>query len=297
MRSRFLQQRLLNIETVQQRLAQRACVCRITSRAMATPHVLSEVPNLESIKGVLFDIDGTLTNSDPLHFLAFQQMLIENNFKDGMPIDEAFYRQHISGRHNPEIAADLFPDWPEEKRVAFYTEKEQRFRDMAGSKLQRMPGLTEFLQWLDSRGLRKAAVTNAPKDNTLLMLKALKLDSYFEAVVLGEECERAKPHPDPYQKALRLLGLQPHEAIVIEDSPSGVRAAVAAGVPVFGITSGQEPAVLAAAGVCMLISDFHQLLQLAQQHCEAETAAVHASDGRKVDAGAAELEPIVVDSR
>lgn len=50
----------------------------------------------------------------------------------GEPIDEAFYRAHISGRHNPDIAADLFPDWPEEQRTAFYEEKEQRFRDMAG---------------------------------------------------------------------------------------------------------------------------------------------------------------------
>lgn len=92
---------------------------------------------------------------------------------------------------------------------------------LAGSVLQRMPGLTEFLQWIDSRQLRRAAVTNAPRDNTHMMLAALQLGSYFEAVVLGEECERAKPHPDPYQQGLQLLGLQPHEAIVIEDSPAG----------------------------------------------------------------------------
>lgn len=86
-----------------------------------------------------------------------------------------------------------------------------------------MPGLTPFLQWMDSRGLRRAAVTNAPRDNTVMMLAALQLDSgVFEAVVLGEECARAKPHPDPYLRGLELLGLQPHEAIVIEDSPSGV---------------------------------------------------------------------------
>jgi HAD superfamily hydrolase (TIGR01509 family) len=54
-----------------------------------------------------------------------------------------------------------------------------------------------------------------------MMLSALGLDKAFEAVVLGEECERAKPHPDPYLKGLQLLGLQPHEAIVIEDSPAG----------------------------------------------------------------------------
>lgn len=97
------------------------------------------------------------------------------------------------------------------------------------SKLQRMPGLSEFLQWLDSRRLRRAAVTNAPKDNTLMMLSALGLGDYFEAVVLGEECERAKPHPDPYLKGLQLLGLQPHEAIVIEDSPAGANRALGSG--------------------------------------------------------------------
>jgi HAD superfamily hydrolase (TIGR01509 family) len=84
-----------------------------------------------------------------------------------------------------------------------------------------MPGLTEFLAWLESRSLRKAAVTNAPRGNTELMLSALQLDTYFEAVVLGEECVRAKPHPDPYLQALEVLGLQPHEAVVIEDSPAG----------------------------------------------------------------------------
>jgi HAD superfamily hydrolase (TIGR01509 family) len=96
----------------------------------------------------------------------------------------------------------------------------------AASKLQRMPGLTAFLQWLDSRQLRRAAVTNAPRDNTLMMLWALGLGDYFEAVVLGEECERAKPHPDPYLKGLQLLGLQPHEVIVIEDSPAGAHRAL-----------------------------------------------------------------------
>eukprot|EP00879_Flechtneria_rotunda_P016935 GHRR01017730.1.p1 GENE.GHRR01017730.1~~GHRR01017730.1.p1 ORF type:complete len:154 (+),score=45.06 GHRR01017730.1:2567-3028(+) len=108
---------------------------RLRARHMAHPNQMAAaqaVPDLSKIRGVLFDIDGTLTNSDPLHFKAFQQMLQEVGFQNGVVIDETFYRAHISGRHNPEIAADLFPDWPEEKRVAFYEEKEQRFRNNAG---------------------------------------------------------------------------------------------------------------------------------------------------------------------
>lgn len=90
------------------------------------------LPDLLSVRAVLFDIDGTLTDSDPLHFLAFQEILIEKGFNGGAPIDEAFFRARISGRHNPEIAADLFPDWTVAQHVEFYTDKEQRFRDLAG---------------------------------------------------------------------------------------------------------------------------------------------------------------------
>lgn len=84
---------------------------------------------------------------------------------------------------------------------------------------------------------------------------------------------------------------------------AGVRAAVAADIPVFGITSGQDPAVLAAAGACMLICDFHQLVHLAEQHCKAagNAAAVNVSNskpaGRSEETAAARLDSIVVDSR
>ncbi len=66
----------------------------------------------------------------PTH--RFQEILSEAGFDGGRPIDEPFFRSRISGRHNPEIAADLFPDWTVEKHVEFYTDKEQRFRDLAG---------------------------------------------------------------------------------------------------------------------------------------------------------------------
>ncbi|GBG00289.1 hypothetical protein Rsub_12968 [Raphidocelis subcapitata] len=202
------------------------------------------LPHLPSLRGVLFDIDGTLTDSDPLHFLAFQEILAEAGFNGGAPIDEPFFRSRISGRHNPEIAADLFPGQT--------------------SKLERMPGLSEWIAWLRARGVRMAAVTNAPRANTEQMLGALGLEGEFEHVVLGEECARAKPHPDPYLRAMELLGVGPDESLVVEDSPAGLRAAVAAGVPAVGITTGQPRQVLVDAGACMLIDSFHDLLALAR---------------------------------
>lgn len=244
----------------------RFSVAATSGNGAAAPRRL---PDLTTVRGLLFDIDGTLTDSDPLHFLAFQEILSEVGFNGGEPIDEAFFSSRISGRHNPEIAADLFPDWPVERHVEFYTDKEQRFRDMAASKLQRTSGLTEWIAWLRSRGVRMAAVTNAPRANTELMLSALGLDKEFEVVVLGEECPRAKPYPDPYLRAMELIGVSPQESLVVEDSPAGLRAAVAAGVPAVGITTGQPGEVLVDAGACILIESFHDLLQIAIEHSSA----------------------------
>lgn len=216
--------------------------------------------DFSNIRGVLFDIDGTLCNSDPTHFKAFQEILVELGYNSGSPIDEAFFRAHIAGRHNPEIAADLFPDWPEERRTAFYMDKEERFRNMARSGLVPLEGLLQFTAWIDKRGLRKAAVTNAPRANAEMMISGLGLQSFFEHLVLGEECTRAKPHPDPYQAAMDLLGLAPGECVVLEDSPSGVRAGVAAGVPVIGLTSGQSEEALRSSGACWVVADFRDVV-------------------------------------
>ncbi|KAG2438042.1 hypothetical protein HXX76_005655 [Chlamydomonas incerta] len=233
-----------------------AAVATSGSAAAATASPGPAPVDFTAFRGVLFDVDGTLVESDPLHFKAFQEILSELGYNGGEPITEDFFRHHISGRHNPEIAADLFPDWPEERRTQFYMDKEARYRRLAAQGLEALPGLREFLDWIAARGLRRAAVTNAPRANAEMMLAALGLDSYFEHLVLGEECARAKPHPDPYLTAMELLGLTPEESLVFEDSPSGVRAGVAAGSPVIALTTGQHPEVLAAAGAVWIIRDF-----------------------------------------
>ena len=64
---------------------------------------------------------------------SFVEILLELGFNNGVPIDEAFYNSHISGRHNPDITSDLFPDWSEERRERFADDKEGRFRALAGS--------------------------------------------------------------------------------------------------------------------------------------------------------------------
>lgn len=95
------------------------------------------------------------------------------------------------------------------------------------------------------------------------MLQAIGLSGYFEDVVYGEHCTHAKPHPEPYLVGLQRLGLSGDgDAIVLEDSPSGVRAGVAAGLPVIGLATTQTPAALEAVGACMVVQDYNGILHL-----------------------------------
>jgi beta-phosphoglucomutase-like phosphatase (HAD superfamily) len=105
-------------------------------------------------------------------------------------------------------------------------------------------------------------VTNAPPQNVEFMLAAIGLSDYFEDIVYGEHCPRAKPHPDPYLIGLEKIGLSADNALVFEDSPSGIAAGVAAGLPVIAIATTQDSARLYEAGASLVIEDYHDVVQL-----------------------------------
>ena len=208
---------------------------------------------------MLFDVDGTLCDSDPLHLATFQEFLAERGFNGGTKIDEAFFREKIAGRHNPDIFRELFPQLSAAEQAALGEEKEALWRRMARGKLEPVAGLEDFLGWVDRQGLRKAAVTNAPRLNAECMFEALGLADYFDDVIIGAECARAKPFPDPYLRGLSSLGLRAEEALVLEDSPAGIRAAKGAGLAVVGLLTGQEAADLLAAGADVVRRDYRGL--------------------------------------
>lgn len=206
---------------------------------------------------MLFDIDGTLCDSDPLHYYAFRELLQEIGFNGGVPITEEFFIANIGGKHNDDIAAILFPnDHDHEKVVKFLDDKEAMFRRIAKEKLEPIKGLSKLKKWIEDRGLKRAAVSNAPKPNAELMLSLLGLSDFFHVVILGSDCERAKPFPDPYLKALEVLNVSKDHTCVFEDSVSGIKAGVAAGMPTIGLTTRNPAEVLMEAKPTFLIKDY-----------------------------------------
>ena len=205
-------------------------------------------------RALLFDLDGTLAETDSLHLPTWVDALEPY----GVDIDEEFYRERISGRSTGEIVGDLLPDLSEEEGASIGDAKEASFRERAAG-LEPLPGLLDFVQKGKRRGMRMALVTNAPKENVGAILPALKLQDYFQTVVLAAELGAVKPDPAPYEAALERIGVSADEALAFEDSVSGIASSVAAGIPTVGISSTQDPEKLRRAGAFIVARDFTDL--------------------------------------
>lgn len=198
---------------------------------------------------LLFDLDGTMILSDALHAPIFFDIFAER----GRRIDMGFYLAHIHGRHNEDTFAEFFPG---EDARALSEAKEAAFRARLGRDAPAMPGLRALLDHAQAEGLRTAVVTNAPRENADAMLAALGVAHRFDTVVVADDCARGKPFPDPYLTALARLDIAAANALAFEDSGTGVRAAVAAGLTTVGLRSSLSDAALRAEGATLTLQDF-----------------------------------------
>lgn len=198
---------------------------------------------------LLFDLDGTLIDSDGLHAAVFADMFADR----GPVIDFTYYRSHIHGRHNDEIFAELCPG---EDARALGTAKEAEYRRRLADGAPGIPGTTALLDLAAARGWLTAVVTNAPRDNAEAVLEALGLSGRFDTLVIGDECARSKPDPEPYREGLRRLGADATASLAFEDSPPGIRAATGARLTTIGIRSMLDDSALRAAGAAASIADF-----------------------------------------
>ena len=202
-------------------------------------------------RALLFDLDGTLAETDSLHLPTWVDALQPY----GVEVDEEFYRDRISGRSTAEIVRELLPDLTDEQGRSIGEAKEASFRERA-SELEPLPGLVDFVIQGRELGMRIALVTNAPEQNVETILLALKLRDFFDVVVLADEVEAVKPDPAPYRAALEKISVPAEVALAFEDSVSGISSSVAAGIRTVGIASSQDPEKLLGAGAFVTAQDF-----------------------------------------
>ncbi len=200
---------------------------------------------------LLFDLDGTIAETDHLHFEAFKTVFTPH----GVSIDWETCTDRVIGRNNPEIAAEWLPHVPRADHAAIMDQKEAVYREQI-RKVEAASGLTALLDWADAHSIPCGVVTNAPRLNADAVLDVLQIRHRFRVLVIGPELREAKPHPLPYLTALDALGGQASTSVAFEDSPAGIASAVAAGLGVVGLTTSLEGTVLLAAGASIAGADF-----------------------------------------
>ena len=184
------------------------------------------------MKAVLFDFNGTLYNDTALHMAAWKNFF--RKFFDMKLTDEEVFRRCI-GPSNADIFADFFHGTLSEAEVARLSgEKEKEYLAAARSdpkNLQLMDGAPEMFDRLTESGVPFALATASPIGNVEFYLEDLGLKRWFtlDRIVYDEGTLPCKPDPAFYIEAARRLGLTPRECVIVEDSRTGIQAAVNAG--------------------------------------------------------------------
>ena len=209
---------------------------------------------MKNPKALIFDMDGVLIDSEPLHKRAKEIMFGEVGFT----LPESVYDSY-KGRPDatmiPEVlsqrglSVDEIGDWLHRKHQIF--EKMEH-------EIKPVPGAAEFVLWAKTR-YRIALATSATARNREVLLKLLGIGNPFETIVDAGRKHRPKPDPEVFQIAMRDLELSPEDCWVIEDSMNGLQGAKAAGCFAVALTTTFDRRSLSSAGADMVVESFKEL--------------------------------------
>ena len=174
--------------------------------------------------GVIFDMDGVLVDSAEPHLKSWQQLAIE----EGTTVTAQQFAETF-GRQNRDIVPILFGTGASARLAELSDRKEALYRDLVRDNVPIVPGAVALIRALHAEGARLAIGSSGPSANIDLVLGAMGVVDCMSAIVSADDVTRGKPDPQVFSLACERLGLPPGRCVVIEDAPSGVEAANAAG--------------------------------------------------------------------
>lgn len=204
-------------------------------------------------KALIFDCDGVLVDSEPLHCLTWQETFRKHGVE--MPTEALMRFVGLSSPQTMSVLLDeklmLDCDDPEilirEKRELFWRYVEER--------LQEIPGVRSFIAAMAPR-IPLAMATGSPESTYSRVLRRMRLIGVFGVIVGADHVANPKPHPEIYLKTLKALGLPASDCLTFEDSAPGVEAARVAGIDVVGIASTHDADFLTERGARAILPDF-----------------------------------------
>ncbi|HZN37316.1 MAG TPA: HAD family phosphatase [Planctomycetota bacterium] len=205
---------------------------------------------------VIFDMDGVLVLSLGAHWVAWRAVAAAH----GVDLTRDMFLR-CNGLINPDICALLWGPRVTPEFIARVADaKERAVRAAIEADVPLAPGCRALLGALQANGARLAVGSSAPRENVDLVLDRGGIRPFFGAVVHEGMVRRGKPAPDIFLRAAELLEVPPRRCVVVEDAPSGVRAALSAGMAAVGVATNHAAQELSHAGARLVVQDLASLL-------------------------------------
>lgn len=189
-------------------------------------------------KAVIFDLDGVIVSTDKFHYLAWKKMADEENIYFDEKINERL--RGVSRMESLEIVLEKSQKiYSAEDKIELAERKNNYYKEYLKELTSNdiLDGVNDFLAFL-KREKVKVAIGSSSK-NCKFILKKIGLDNYFDVVVDGNDITMSKPSGEVYEKAGKLLGVEPFHCLVVEDAEAGVKAAMAASMDCLAVGSAQ----------------------------------------------------------
>ena len=183
------------------------------------------------MRGVIFDMDGLMIDSEFLHLQAYNYVLEPMGY-------------HLSDEDNQKYVGisdeDVTKDIVERFSLSITPEelnrkKEQAYKTILSENVKAQPGLTELLENLKKSDYKLAVASGSHKEEIDIVLEKLRLSEYYDIIVSADEVQNGKPEPDIFLLTSKRLGIPPEECLVLEDASHGVVAAKKAGMYCYAI--------------------------------------------------------------
>lgn len=211
------------------------------------------------IKGVIFDMDGLMIDTEKLYVRFWCQAAREFGFP--MELEHALGVRSMSGQYAALELKKIFGD-----TFDYYKIKSRRIELMnaylAEHPVEKKKGLDSLLEYLNRKEIKKAVATTSDMERAEKYLKQIGIWEEFDVVICGPMVAHGKPEPDIYLKAAQGLGLPPEECMALEDSPNGILAAYRAGCQAVMVPDLDEPSQQTKALLCGQAKDLEEVCSL-----------------------------------
>jgi HAD superfamily hydrolase (TIGR01509 family) len=188
---------------------------------------------MSKIKALLFDLDGTLIDSEKFHFDCWNTFLCPYN----VSIEFKDWLSNYAGIPLPKNAKTILDRYKIDEDLTSFIDRREKitFDGFRTTDIELMPHALEFVQFAYEKGLTLAVVTASPKIDVEAVFERNGLAKYFSLFITRTDVSKSKPNPESYNLCVERLGIAKEECIVFEDTLNGVKSALAAGITCYAI--------------------------------------------------------------